>query len=171
MARVTGFPPVVQSHTRALILGSMPGRASLEQNQYYGLPRNAFWKIMGDLFDAGMDLPYRSRLLVLSHRLIGLWDVLESCDRKGSLDSSIDSATVRPNDFASFYRHAVSIQHVFFNGRKAEEIYMRRVLPTVKDEFFGIEYHALPSTSPAHASISYAEKLESWSAIIAALSD
>lgn len=166
MARVTGFPPVIEQNARILILGSMPGRASLEKEQYYALPRNAFWRLMGDLFGAGPDLPYTARLKLIAKSGVGLWDVLESCHRQGSLDSSIDTATVRPNDFESIFRCNAGIRHVFFNGRKAADIYMRQVLPKVGEEFVDMIYRTLPSTSPAHASRSYAEKLEEWSVIV-----
>jgi TDG/mug DNA glycosylase family protein len=168
MGRVTGFPPVVSPDAKVLILGSMPGRASLEKNEYYALPRNGFWKIMGDLFGAGFDQPYTARLKTLSKSRVGLWDVLEACDRQGSLDAAIETATVRPNDFEKFFEHNRNIRHVFFNGKKAAEIYMRRVHPKIETTAAKIEYETLPSTSPAHASMAYAEKLAAWSAIVPA---
>jgi hypoxanthine-DNA glycosylase len=170
MSRVSGFPPVVEQNARILILGSMPGRASLEAEQYYALPRNAFWRIMGDLFDAGLDLPYTARLKKIVENRVALWDVLESCYRPGSLDSAIDTASARPNDFEKFFRRHSKTRHVFFNGKKAADIYMRRVLPVIGDKFVEMTYRTLPSTSPAHASMSYAEKLEKWSLLIRAAS-
>lgn len=162
---VTGFPSVVGSHPRILILGSMPGRASLQQQEYYALPRNAFWPIMGDLFGAGFDLPYAERLDTLTDNGIALWDVLESCHRPGSLDSAIADTSAEPNDFADLFRAAPSITHVFFNGRKAADVYRRRVLPTLENVAALRICQTLPSTSPAHATRSYAQKLAEWSVV------
>lgn len=169
MSHVTGFPPVVDLHARALILGSMPGRASLEENQYYAMPRNVFWRIMGDLFGAGPGLPYRDRLKAMLNSRIALWDVLESCYRPGSLDSSIDPSSARSNDFENLFDRYPTIRHVFFNGRKAADIYMREVLPIVEKKCSKKSYRALPSTSPAHAAMPYAEKLEEWSVVASVL--
>lgn len=165
MSRVSGFSPVVEQSARILILGSMPGRVSLEKQQYYALPRNAFWRIMGDLFDAGLDLPYTVRLKKLKENHVGLWDVLENCYRPGSLDSAIDVASARPNDFRNFFRSHSKIKSVFFNGKKAADIYRRRVLMGIDDAYADMDYRTLPSTSPAHAAMSYTEKLKKWSAI------
>lgn len=154
---------------RVLILGSMPGRASLQQKQYYALPRNAFWPIMGDLFGAGFDLPYARRLIALTRHGVALWDVLESCYRPGSLDSAIADASVEPNDFSGLFRAAPSITHIFFNGRKAADVYRRRVLPNLQGIGKLIACRTLPSTSPAHAARSYQHKLAEWSVVRQAL--
>jgi len=169
MSQVTGFPPVIEPGARVLILGSMPVVKSLEMNQYYALPHNAFWKIMGDLFDASQDLAYAERLKVIASHHIGLWDVLENCYRPGSLDSAIETASARPNDFKKFFRRYSTIRHVFFNGKKASDIFFRRVLPDIEQEFGEMSYRVLPSTSPAHASMSYEQKLKKWSALEPAL--
>ncbi len=165
MARVTGFEPVADQRARILILGSMPGVASLQAGQYYGLPRNAFWPIMGRLFGAGPELPYEQRLQVLKDQRIALWDVLAQCNRPGSLDSAIDMKTARPNDFRSLFRRHRSIRQVFFNGAKAAELYRRHVLPEIELEAPYLTYTRLPSTSPAMASLSFEQKLEAWSAL------
>lgn len=167
MNAVSGFPPVVGLRPRVLILGSMPGVASLERRQYYAHPRNAYWRIMGDLFDAGDDLPYPRRLEALSSNDIALWDVLASCYRPGSLDSNIDAAGAQPNDFADLFKRHATIRHVFFNGRKAADVFRRRVAPILADD--DLEYRTLPSTSPAHASRTYEQKLLEWSAVRDAL--
>jgi hypoxanthine-DNA glycosylase len=171
MSRVSGFPPVVKQGARILILGSMPGRASLDKKQYYALPQNAFWRIMGDFFDAGLNSPYTVRLERINENHIGLWDVLENCHRQGSLDSAIEMASARANDFERFFRRHSGIEHVFFNGKKAAEIYRRLVLTSIGDTCPGINYRTLPSTSPAHAAMSYAEKLKQWSAIVSILQE
>jgi hypoxanthine-DNA glycosylase len=164
--RVRGFPPVVGRNPRLLILGSMPSEASLEASQYYGLPRNAFWAIMGELFGAGRDLVYEKRLAILKREGVALWDVLAECRRLGSLDSSIELRDARVNDFAGFFRQHRSIRHVFFNGSKSAEVYRRRAMPEVKTIAPYLSHHRLPSTSPAMASLSLDEKIERWRVIL-----
>jgi len=164
-ARISGFPPVTGHQPRVLILGSMPGVASLTAQEYYALSRNAFWPIMGELFGAGFALPYRQRLDVLTTHRIALWDVLGSCVRPGSLDASIDTQSAAANDFGDMFSGYPTIQQVFFNGKKAAEMYRRYVLPTLNAEATAIPVRALPSTSPAHAALSFAAKLAAWSVV------
>lgn len=147
----------------------MPGVASLEQRQYYAHPRNAYWPIMGELFGAGPELPYAERLEKLTACGIALWDVVESCFRPGSLDTNISAASARPNDFTALYARHGSIRHVFFNGRKAGELYRRKVLPDLAERGGERAYRTLPSTSPAHASRSYRQKLREWTVVRSAL--
>ena len=155
-----GFSPVARPDARKLILGSMPGTASLEAARYYAFPRNVFWKIMGELFDAGPELVYSSRLQQLISKQIALWDVIQACHRPGSLDSDISKDGMATNDFNNFFAHHPCINHVYFNGRKAADLFKQKVAPGLKGHF---EYHVLPSTSPAHAAMSYVAKLEAWS--------
>lgn len=162
---LTGFAPVVGDQPRLLILGSMPSAASLAAGQYYGLPRNAFWTIMGELFGAGRELAYDQRLDILRDQGIALWDVLQACEREGSLDSAIKMRNARTNDFARFFKRHRSIRRVYFNGSKAADIYRRRVLPEVQLQAPYLAHERLPSTSPAMASLSLADKLSAWSAI------
>jgi hypoxanthine-DNA glycosylase len=147
----------------------MPGEASLDAGQYYAHARNAYWKIMGELFGAGPELPYDARLQTLTACGIALWDVLESCIRPGSLDSSIDRTTAQTNDFAALFARHRSIRNVFFNGRAAEQLFRRRVLPDLGERAADLSLHVLPSTSPAHASRSYAQKLRAWTLVREAL--
>jgi double-stranded uracil-DNA glycosylase len=154
--------PIVPIRPETLILGSLPGRKSLEMQQYYAHPQNAFWKIMAAIFGAGSSLPYEHRVKILTAHHIALWDVLAAAERPGSLDSSIVHASAKANDFASFYRAHPHIRRVLFNGRKAEELYGRLVLPDVSPEFAGMRYSCMPSTSPAHAGMTFAKKLDSW---------
>lgn len=158
MPRLHSFPPVADEQATILILGSMPGKESLKQNQYYAHPQNAFWKIMGDLVGAHPTLPYQQRLSALTAAHIALWDVLKTCERQGSLDSNIQNETA--NDFASFFKNHPHITHVFFNGAKAEQSFKRSALG--KQKFPSLEFVRLPSTSPAHAGMRYAEKLLAW---------
>lgn len=162
MPQVHSFPPIANTQARVLILGSMPGKLSLQAQQYYAHPRNAFWPILGELFGARADLPYPSRIQMLKANGIALWDVLKSCTREGSLDSDIDDASIIANDFASFHRAYPDIAYVFFNGAKAEACYRKHVLPGLDSPLTPLQYQRLPSTSPAHASLSHAQKLEAW---------
>jgi TDG/mug DNA glycosylase family protein len=156
---VYSFPPVADDRARVLILGSMPGVLSLAENQYYAHPRNLFWPIMGSLFGAGRDVAYEQRLRLLQDHRIALWDVLHSCQRDGSLDSDIQCEVA--NNFATFFNTYPQITHVFFNGGKAESSFRKHV----RDVGQGLVMTRLPSTSPAHASLSFEEKLAAWSQI------
>ncbi len=156
------FPPIASRDATTLILGSLPGRKSLEMQQYYAHPQNAFWKLMGAIFDAGAALPYARRVRMLTVHRIALWDVLAAAERPGSLDSSIVHASATVNDFDSFFGSHPRIRRVFFNGRKAEEMYRRFALPKLGASFPQIRYETLPSTSPAHAGMTFASKLERW---------
>lgn len=162
---LTAFPPVVGPQPCILILGSMPSEASLAAGQYYGLPRNAFWAIMGELFGAGRELPYAERLEIIERNGVAIWDVLRACERTGSLDSNIDLRTAEVNDFASFFRRHRTIKRVYFNGSKAADIYRKRVLPDVQLVAPYLAHERLPSTSPAMATLNFEQKLAAWSVI------
>jgi hypoxanthine-DNA glycosylase len=163
-----GFPPIVGGRPRVLVLGSLPGRKSLEMCQYYAQPQNGFWRIMGALFGAGPALPYPERLARLIANRVAVWDVLAAGERVGSLDSAIVPATIVVNDFGSFFSGNVDIGLVCFNGTKAAELYRRRVLPALAPQLAALPSRLLPSTSPAHASVPFAAKLASWSAALSA---
>ncbi len=159
MTRIHSFAPVGNTDARVLILGSMPGKKSLEQNQYYAHPSNAFWKIMGELVGAYPHLLYTQRLDVLKSSGIALWDVLASCERsESSLDSEIKEEAT--NDFSSFFARHSHITQVCFNGSKAEQCFRKFVQD--KQVFPPLALHRLPSTSPAHAGMRYADKLQAW---------
>jgi len=145
-----------------LVLGSLPGPVSLRERQYYAQPRNAFWGIMGVLFGAGPGLPYEERLQVLVRRHVALWDVCASAHRPGALDAAIRRASVVPNDFAAFFAAQPELRLVCFNGQAAAELYRRRVLPGLPAVLRSLHYKALPSTSPAHAAMSFEQQLERW---------
>jgi hypoxanthine-DNA glycosylase len=163
--RISGFPPVVGSQPRVLILGSMPSIASLDVHEYYALPRNVFWPIMGELFGAHFKLAYQQRLDVLTACRVALWDVLESCIRPGSLDSSIDAQSVSVNNFSCLFASYPTISQVFFNGKKSAAMYRRYVLPMLDSATADMPGNTLPSTSPAHASLSFDEKLAAWAIV------
>lgn len=162
MPHVQSFKPIAHANARVLILGSMPGKASLEAGQYYAHPQNLFWRVLAEVTGADPALPYAARVRALKSRGIALWDVLESCAREGSLDSAIDDESIHAHDFASFYRAHRCIVQVFFNGAKAEACYRKHVLPLPADIALTPHYHRLPSTSPANASLSRAYKHRVW---------
>lgn len=159
------FPPIARKDAETLILGSLPGRRSLEEQQYYAHPRNAFWKLMAAIFETEPTSDYDARIRLLLRQRIALWDVFAAAERPGSLDSDIVHATAEANDFREFLRAHRKIRRVFFNGKKSEEIFRRRVLPRIAAEFPDITYEGLPSTSPAYAGLSFARKLERWRVI------
>jgi hypoxanthine-DNA glycosylase len=149
-----GLAPVIAANTRILILGSFPGAASLAAQQYYAHPRNQLWPILGALTGENLaGLAYAQRLPRLLAHGFGLWDVLEACEREGSLDSSIRNAAA--NDFARLRALCPRLEVVGFNGQAAG-----RFAP----QFAAAGYRTvvLPSTSPAHAALSFDRKLESW---------
>jgi len=153
-----GFPPVSTPDAEVLVLGSLPGVRSISAQQYYAHPQNAFWRIMDDLF--GIRGSYSERCAQLVERRIALWDVLESSVRPGSMDADIDLATATPNDFAGFFAAHPAIRQVAFNGKKAEQMFRRFVLGSLRGNI--PELCPMPSTSPAFASMSYAHKLQQW---------
>lgn len=165
MASVSSFPAVVGPGATRLVLGSMPGVASLAAHRYYAHPRNAFWRIAGDLLGLAPDLPYAQKLIGLQAAGIALWDVIASCERAGSLDADIVGQSVQVNDFSTFFAVHRGIRQVFFNGGAAEAAFRRHVLPGLSGH--DLRLIRLPSTSPAHAGMSYADKLAAWSAILA----
>ncbi len=159
--RITGFPPIAARSARVLVLGSMPGAASLAAREYYAFRHNQFWRIAGEICGVAPGAPYARRAAALKRRGIALWDVVESCVRPGSLDAAIRDDTVRVNDFAAFLAAHPKIRRICFNGRKAESAWRRHVLPRLPATR-KLEYRLLPSTSPAHAGMGYRSKLRLW---------
>ena len=160
--RIYGFAPVIGVSPRILILGSMPSVKSLEQEQYYGHPRNAFWKIQAALFEEEYTENYEERILRLKKHGIALWDSVYSCVRPGSLDSSITEAV--PNDIPRMLYENPSIGHIFFNGNASRQIFLKHHRQ-LKD----FPFTQLPSTSPAAAMLSFEEKLSAWRSILSYL--
>ena len=141
-----------------LILGSLPGEESLKQQQYYAHPRNAFWKIISEILNVTMPEDYDQRCALLLENNIAVWDVIESANREGSLDTAIKNET--PNDLVSFLNQHTKITRILINGGKASKSFSK---------FFKeitIPVYVLPSTSPANASMKYVDKLEKWKAAI-----
>lgn len=158
----TSLSPVSRPDARILILGSMPGTLSLHEQQYYAQPRNAFWQVMGELFGAGRDEPYASRLEILKDRRIALWDVLASCYRPGSLDADIRKGDAVANDFDAFLSGHPDIRRVYFNGATACRFYERLVVPGLAVPDGRLHYERLPSTSPANAAMRLMDKVRLW---------
>ncbi len=158
-----GFAAEAAPGARVLLLGSLPGVRSIEAREYYAHPRNAFWPIVEALFGIDSALPYRQRILRLTAQRIALWDVLGASRRPGSLDAAIDLASAQPNDFRALFAAQRELRLVAFNGRKAAELFRRLVAPSL--DRGPPDYLTLPSTSPAHAAMSFADKLALWSAV------
>lgn len=161
----TCLPPLARSDARILILGSLPGNMSLQLGQYYAKPQNAFWRIMAATLHFSPDLPYSDRVAELQNHKIAAWEVCASAFRPGSLDSNISQVVV--NDFESFFKAHPAIRLTCFNGKTAEKLYLRRVLPTLSKPFSDIPILGLPSTSPAHAGMTFAQKLAHWKPALA----
>lgn len=156
LPEVQGLPPIVGPGARILILGNAPSVLSLAAQQYYGNPRNAFWRIAGELFGFDADAPYQQRTAALIDHGVAVWDVLRFCRRPGSLDSAVERNSMVANDFAAFFAAQPAIAQVYFTGGAAEANYRRLVSVDVP-----VTYTRLPSTSPAHT-MPYAQKLEAW---------
>jgi TDG/mug DNA glycosylase family protein len=159
-----GFAPIARADARVLILGTLPGQVSLAKQQYYGQRHNTFWRIMGELFGFDAALPYEARTLRLEQEHVALWDVCAAAHRPGSLDSAIDTRSMQPNDFAAFLPAHPALRFIAFNGAKAAELFERKVLPGFPAAA-KIASMRLPSTSPAHAAMPYAEKVRLWEAV------
>lgn len=153
------FPPIVDDSSKILILGSMPGAASLLHHQYYAHPQNVFWKLLFAIYKVPFSTVYEERVRLLLDHNIALWDVLQNCEREGSLDSNICNEV--PNDFSQLFVQYPKIEHLFFNGQVAYK-YFKKYVGFVADK----TYTLLPSTSPAHAGKSFQDKLEAWRLLI-----
>lgn len=160
MPTIYSFPPIAGNQAKILILGSMPGEASLEAKQYYAHRRNAFWPIMTQWLQIDAQASYEEKVTALRSSPIALWDVLKSCKRTGSLDSMIETGTQISNDFPSFFSTHREITHVFFNGGTAEASFKRYVLPG--SGLDDLTFARLPSTSPANARLSFDGKCRIW---------
>lgn len=153
-----GLAPVIDANTRVLVLGSFPGAASLAAGQYYAHPRNQLWRLLSAVLDEDLAaLPYAERLpRLLAHRF-GLWDVLAACEREGSLDSNIRQPAA--NDFERLRTLCPRLEMVGFNGQASGKF-----APQFAAQ--GYRTCVLPSTSPAHASFSFEQKLIRWRGLV-----
>ena len=162
-----GLAPMIGAETRVLVLGSLPSQASIDAQQYYGNVRNAFWTVMGRLADAGPELPYTQRLQRLQRAGIGLWDVLAAAVRPGSLDSRIDLKTARINDFGALLNDRPTVRCIGFNGKTAGRLFRADPEAMRAAGEHRVSLVDLPSTSPAHASMTVDAKCRRWSELIA----
>jgi double-stranded uracil-DNA glycosylase len=165
MSYVQSFPPIESATSRVLILGTMPGRVSLRERQYYAHPQNAFWRIAGTILGFDPASPYEVRVATIRAAGVAVWDVLKSCTRQGSLDSDIVHASAVPNDLPAFLGTHPQIRRICFNGAKAQVLYARHVVPRLATSP-EVHYVRLPSTSPANASLRWSEKLQAWQAAL-----
>ncbi len=155
--RIASFPPIISETSEILILGSVPGVRSLEAQEYYAHPQNHFWKIVFNLFGREFTANYAQKIDFLTDNKIALWDVIETCERKGSLDTEIRNE--ESNDIAGLLGEFPNIRAVFCNGQKAHKNLLHII---GKDP--SIPVHLMPSTSPLHT-IGFEKKLEAWSLI------
>ena len=155
----TSFDPISNSDTTILILGTMPGDKSLELGEYYGHPRNRFWKIISTITDKDLPLTYTDKKALLLKTKIGIWDVAHKANRKGSLDSAIEDE--EPNDLDSFIARHKNLKVIGFNGTKSQALF---------DKYFdrqsSLKYISLPSTSPANTGIDFDNICNQWRQIL-----
>jgi hypoxanthine-DNA glycosylase len=165
---IHSFDPIAAPDAKVLILGTIPGQRSLDAGQYYAHPQNTFWFIMERLFARQTGMDYVARTMLLPAARVALWDVLQAAVRSGSLDSAIAAASEKPNDFAGFFARHPEIHTVFFNGQKAQLLFVKHVLGTLP-AVAGLRLVRLPSTSPANAGLSRECKLAAWRGLTEAL--
>lgn len=159
MSIKTAFAPIVDSQSRILILGTMPGESSIRLQQYYGHAGNQFWKIMFTLFNEPLTGDYAVKQELLLKNNIALWDVLSHCEGTGSSDANIRNEI--PNDFASFYRDYPNIKHVFLTSKKAEAFYEKYIGKNTSRNYF-----LLPSPSRANTWKTLEMKIDEWKTIL-----
>ena len=154
---IRGLPPILDGQTKCLILGTIPGAESLEKGQYYADPGNHFWRIIEALFGINHALAYSERKRELLGHGIGLWDVLESCDREGSADGKIRNPKI--NCLDAFLDTHSSIERVFFNGKRPRRL-VKSLMPQLDEKRYG--FVVLPSSSSSNTRYSLTEKVEIW---------
>lgn len=153
------FPPIADEKTEILILGSLPGEMSLELQQYYAHPRNRFWKVIAKITNSEIPENYEQKLSFLQQNRIGVWDVVQTAKRVGSLDTNILNEI--PNDLESFINNHPSLKVIAFNGAKSRALFDKYFVRQSK-----LKYLALPSTSPANASFTFEKLCENWRKIL-----
>lgn len=155
--RISSFPPIISNDAKILILGSVPGVKSLEMQEYYAHPQNKFWKIIFELFNENFSEDYLEKIKILKKNKIAVWDVIDSCERVGSLDTTIKNE--ESNDILQLLKKYQNIKTIFCNGGKSY-----KNLQKIVGKNFEIPIYLLPSTSPLHT-ISFEKKLDAWSKI------
>lgn len=165
MNHIHSFHPIVSNSCTRVLLGSMPGKASLAAQEYYAHPRNHFWQFMEELFGIPSASNYAERCSQLLNNGVAMWDVLKTCTRSSSLDSDILISSAVPNDFDAFFTRFDSIQAIYFNGAAAEQLFEKKVAGGLSGPAAGLPRYRLPSSSPANASIPRPVKLQAWGAL------
>lgn len=160
MSHCESFAPIINSGAKILILGSMPGRKSLDMQQYYAHPRNRFWRLMALLLEEEPQESYAARTQMLLRHGVALWDTLAFCERDGSLDSDIRDEI--PNDICGLLGRHPGIRAVFCNGGKAASVFRRHFAGRLPE---GVQVFCLHSTSPANARMDLAALAEEWRAV------
>lgn len=161
---ISSFQPIVDDRCRILILGTMPGAQSLMKQEYYGNKQNAFWRIIFTLFNEELSEVYEEKKAFLLKKHIALWDVLKTCEREGSGDAEIENPM--PNDFSGLFKQYPGIGQIYFNGGNSEKFYRQYVISKI--DKVGMEYHKLPSTSPAYTA-AFEDKFKKWQIVRMAL--
>lgn len=164
MSRIESFALQAGADPRVLVLGSIPGVASLQAVQYYAHPRNAFWPIMADYFSFESDAEYDTRLQILREQGVALWDVLQSCVRSGSLDSAIEAGSIAANPIEEWLAEQPQVKLILLNGGKAAEEFRRRFPNLMQSE--SLTVLKMPSTSPAYAAMRFEAKAKHWHAAL-----
>lgn len=162
MQKISSFPPIINENSKILILGSIPGVKSLEMQQYYAHPQNKFWKIICEIFNEDFTTDYAERIKILEKHHIALWDVIDTCERKGSLDSEIRNEEA--NKIEELLQNFPNIKAIFCNGQKSH-----KNLQKILGKKFRLPIIVLPSTSPAYVGLSYFDKLKLWYIILGKL--
>lgn len=164
MTILHGLAPVHGPGAKVLILGSFPGARSLATRRYYAFGHNRFWPVMARICELSAEAPYAERLRSLRAHGIALWDVLASCERRGSMDADIVRGSELPNDFGDLMRRHGELRRVRFNGQTAARLFSRLVIPHEHWDDTGLDFAALPSTSPAHAAMGIDRLAATWRA-------
>lgn len=162
----SGFAPLWQPHARVLILGTLPSVKSLQTQQYYGHPRNAFWPMMASLLNFDAKLPYAERCRAMTQAGIAVWDVLAAAERPGSLDADIKRDTVTANPLAEWVAVLPDLQCIAFNGQAAAKLFKRHVSVPSSSRLATLPTHVMPSTSPAYAAMKPDEKRAQWATLL-----
>lgn len=161
MNNCKSFKPSIDANSKVLILGSMPGVKSLEEQQYYAHPQNRFWKVLGRICNTDnlQELSYSQKLTILLQNNIALWDTIKSCKREGSLDSDIQNEN--PNDIKNLLKKYPNIETICMNGNKSYSAF-KKYFPDLLQKY---NCYKMPSTSPANARYSLDRLVQEWSII------
>lgn len=164
--RLSSLAPVVPPQARLLVLGSMPGVASLQAQRYYAHPRNLFWPMVERFLGIAATQPYEERLAALQQHGVALWDVLKHCERKGSLDGAIVRASEVPNAIPKLIATQPALRAIVLNGQRAAISFRRHLQTQCLQMRPALRIHALPSTSPANQSIPLQDRQQAWSVLL-----